>query len=289
MAHPKLTAVNRTLIAASAAALMAGPMAAVGAAASVDTVVDSTGKVVEDLTCEEALKTEDEELIEGFCDPDEIPDPVKDPVRKAKKTADKATNDSTKTVNDVVAATGGDNDDDGSSGGTPVAPGESAPSGGDGGDDPDKNRKGNKVQAADDGGFRPYKPDGARSDTGGRQVSRRPATYNQDGPFRPGMRSHSQLTLQPFAEPVVSVPPVYELPQIAQQLFTGTSDDTAANPVVAGDATTTEEAGAFAPASYNATPADPTGWLAATATGLIMLVGAAHALNGGRTPRRQRA
>ena len=63
--------------------------------------------------------------------------------------------------------------------------------------------------------------------------------YNADGPILPGMRSNSSLTLQPFAAPLVSVPPVYDLPQIASSLFGADSAATAEGPLVAGAATAT--------------------------------------------------
>ena len=73
VAHPKMKSLaGRSAMAVATAALMGGPLAAAGAAATLDTVTDTTGKVVE-LTCKEALATKDAKLIEEFCEPHEIP------------------------------------------------------------------------------------------------------------------------------------------------------------------------------------------------------------------------
>lgn len=62
VAHAKLgTVLNRSLLTATAAVFIAGPLAG-AAAAQLDTVTDP----ITDLTCEEAKKTKDKLLIEEF-------------------------------------------------------------------------------------------------------------------------------------------------------------------------------------------------------------------------------
>ena len=286
MAHPKLaTVVGRSLLTATAAALMVGPLAAAGAAQTLDGVTDTLK-----LTCEEALATEDEALIEEFCtqaELDALTSPLDKSVDEVTKTVDKA-------VEDTAPATTPDEEPPAEEPGTgtvlPEDDGSSSPApGGDGGGTT-VGATGNDPTPVDEGRTSP----GARNNTNNRTPARAGSTgapeshgygYNADGPFRPGMRSHSSLTLQPFAAPLVSVPPVYELPQIAQQLFGSDSAATAQDPMVAS----ATQASPYSPTGYSATSADPTGWLAATATGLIMLVGAGHAINGGRTPKQSRA
>lgn len=289
MAHPKLaTVVGRSVVTAATAALMVGPLAAAGAAAE---LLDPA----KDLTCEEAKATEVEDLIKEFCDEPEA--------GATESPLDKSVDEVTETVDETV-------------GGVPEDAPE-ADNGGGGGDDGGGSGDGGTTEPVDDvvGGKEVEKTDDGEGFTGvdegsaggsddnrnrSREASRERAGagagqsagygYNADGPFRPGMRSNSSLTLQPFAAPLVSVPPVYELPQIASQLFGSDAAATAEDPLVAGaEASTATTASGYSPTGYTATSADPTGWLAATATGLIMLVGAAHAINGGRTPKGQRA
>ncbi|MPZ74495.1 MAG: hypothetical protein GEU74_14940 [Nitriliruptorales bacterium] len=274
MAHPKLGSVaQRSLLAATSAALMAGPLAVPGAAQTLDTVTDSTTQVV-DLTCKEAKQTEDKALIEEFCDSES------ETAERVEQTARNSGDNVTATVQSVTKKAptgGGDGDSDGSP--TPDAPvsesdqREQQPAGG--------GANYTAVSEASDGsGSRPR----SRS-----RIARQRATagprFNAHGPILPGMRSNSLLTLQPFAAPLVSVPPIYELPQIAQQMFGSTAATGPEEPLAAGAEAT--QASPYTAAGHTATPADPAGWLAATATGLIMLVGAGHALNGGRMPRRQ--
>jgi hypothetical protein len=292
VAHPKLaTVINRSLLAASTAALVAGPLAAAGLAQSLDVTEGVTSAV--ELTCDEALETEDIALIAEFCEPDEVPAPLAEATEEARAALDAAEEETTATAEKVTATVsdeaptddggsggGGDSDPDSSPTGSllpssPTSPtGPTAPTADDPtGSSPDRSRKvrnsGENIR-----GF-----DGASHG----ESAKTNASYGA-GPGYGGMRSNSSLTLQPFEAPVFSVPPVYELPQVAQQLFG--LDSTATDPAAAGamDATAMS-----ATSSSSATPADPTGWLAATATGLIMLMGAAHALNGARTPQRRRA
>lgn len=280
MAHPKLaTVVNRSLLTVTAAALTVGPLA--GAAFAQDgSLVDP----VLDLTCKEAKATEDLALIKEFCpeaEAEATESPLDKSVDEVTGTVDKTVTDTTKTVAPAEDTTdgGGGGEDGEPDPGTVLSPSKEKPTSSD-------------VGTTGDGGFTPVE-EGAND--GGRSQGERanPAApgefaYNTDGPVLPGMRSNSSLTLQPFAAPLVSVPPIYELPQIASQLFGGDSAATAEDPLVAGAATATG-ASAYSPTGYSATSADPTGWLAATATGLIMLVGAAHAINGGRLPKRSRS
>lgn len=297
MAHPKLATVfNRSLLAASTAALIAGPLAAAGAAQSLETVTDTTSKTV-DLTCDEAKKTEDLELIAEFCEESELSGPLAEATEEAREQVKKEAEKTTTTVEKTTGVkapsdpTGGDGgDDEESSGGGGTAP-DSAPSGvlGSGGGSTDKSKSGSNKKPADNS--RQVRNQGQQPrgiSAGGQGGAGASGSYG--GPVYSGMRSNSALTLQPFAAPLVSVPPVYELPQVAQELF-GIGDEavTSEDPMVAmaGETTATS---AFAPeGGYAATPADPSGWLAATATGLIMLLGAGHALNGARTPKRKRA
>ena len=297
MAHPKLATVfNRSLLAASTAALIAGPLAAAGSAQSLETVTDTTSKVV-DLTCDEAKKTEDLELIAEFCEENELSGPLAKATEEARAELEKEAAKATATVENttgVKAPTdptggGGGGDDDG---------GDDGSGGGD--TAPDSSPTGSVLPPAPSGSDEvkssPKAP--ARS----RQVRNQGehprgisaggpggSTSSYDGPVYSGMQTNSSLTLQPFAAPLVSVPPVYELPQVAQDLF-GIGDEavTSEDPMVAmaGETTATS---AYASNGFTATPADAGGWLAATATGLIMLLGAAHALNGARTPKRKRA
>ena len=292
MAHPKLTTVvGRSFLTATAAALIGGPLAVAGAAQTLD---DATNTLK--MTCEEAFKTEDAELIKQFCTEAELAEleeaagPLEKSVDDVTTTTEKTVTDTTKTVEKTVSSDGGD----GGQGGT-TDPGTVLGDDGtkDGGSSPTQPKTGTDVGSTGDGGFTGVDEGSNGGIEKGRagagrnnssQVEAQSYGYNADGPFRPGMRSYSSLTLQPFASPLVSVPPVYELPQIAQQLFGGDTAAGAEDPMVAASATS-----ASSPAGYTATSADPTGWLAATATGLIMLVGAGHAINGGRTPKRQRA
>lgn len=290
MAHPKLaTVVGRSLLTATAAALMVGPLAAAGAAQTVDGVTDAVK-----LTCEEAFATEDAALIKEFCTQAEL-DALTSPLDKS---VDEVTTTVEKTVTETAPTTV---PDDGAPAEDPGAGNVVPDDGGAGSPAPGGGKDGTPVGTTGDGGMTPVDENGANSgarnsnNNRSRQArggSNTPEShgygYNADGPFRPGMRSHSSLTLQPFAAPLVSVPPVYELPQIAQQLFGSDTAAGAEDPMVAGAASATQ-ASPYSPTGYSATSADPTGWLAATATGLIMLVGAGHAINGGRTPKQRRA
>ena len=302
MAHPKLaTAVNRSLLAISSLALVAGPLAVAGSAQSLEGVTDSTGKVVEDLTCEQARKTEDDALIAEFCPADEPKaeesdaDPVEDVTKEVERTA-KETQETVESVVSPDEPTDDPEDDGGESAPTdnviPPAGGGGGDgdggSGGGGGKDDGKGGSGRQVSSAGENprGIEAGPNNNSSSNAGGRPADS--AGYSTGG-WGGGYRSQSALTLQPFAAPLVSVPPVYEFPQIAEQLLTGDEPVAAGEPVIAPDGTVITPS-TTAVNSYSngatGTPADPTGWLAATATGLIMLVGAAHALNGGRTPRR---
>lgn len=291
MAHPKLaTVVGRSVLTATAAALMVGPLAAAGAAQTVDGVTDTLK-----LTCEEALKTEDEALIKEFCTQEELDalaSPLDKSVDEVTKTVDKTAAEVAPTPVPDDGAPEQDPDtgvvpDDGS--GSPAPGGDGDTRVGPAGSDPipvDENGA-NQGSRNNNGNT-----NNSRDRAAARAESRTPEShgygYNADGPFRPGMQSNSSLTLQPFAAPLVSVPPIYELPQIAQQLFGSDTAAGAEDPMVAGTASATQ-ASPYSPTGYSATSADPTGWLAATATGLIMLVGAGHAINGGRTPKRRSA
>ena len=291
MAHPKLvTVAHRSLLTATTAALIAGPLAAAGAAQTLDDVTDTL-----DLTCEEALETEEANLIDEFCTAEELEE-LASPLSKSVDDVTKTTEETTKTVKDTADGDG----DGGKDGGETSAPAptkvleetENSTDGGGG-------KKNVQGAGEEPEGFNPEdsSTSGSSSSADKQTAPRQPAAsdsygYNADGPFRPGMQSHSALTLQPFAAPLVSVPPVYELPQVAQQLFGTTTGVAGAEaPEVAGATagSTSTTAAPYSPTGYTATSADPTGWLAATATGLIMLVGAGHALNGGRKPARKKA
>ena len=290
MAHPKLaTVVGRSLLTATAAALMVGPLAAAGAAQTLDGVTDALK-----LTCEEAFETEKEALIDEFCTDAEL-EALTSPLDKS---VDEVTETVDKTVTEVAPTAAPDDgapeEEPGTGGG--IIPedetGGSPAPGGNGGTDVGSTG-GSGFEGVDEGGATAGGTRNGRDRTPARAgaSSTRESNgygYNADGPFRPGMQSNSSLTLQPFAAPLVSVPPIYELPQIAQQLFGSDSAATAEDPMVAGSTSATQ-ASPYSPTGYSATSADPTGWLAATATGLIMLVGAGHAINGGRTPKQHRA
>ncbi len=311
MAHPKLSAaVNRSLLAASAAALIAGPLAG-ASLAQTDGVLDP----LTDLTCEEAKKTENKELIAEFCPAEEEPSesPLSKSVDEVTSTTEKTVKqvkETVKRVEETVAPkqeeegeqneSGRNGGGGGGGGGTPdpteilkedPTTGGDGPTGGPTGGTEVENSGSNFTKVDENGGGGSKDARGAdRKRTG---TSTPAYSYNENGPFLPGMQSQSSLTLQPFAAPLVSVPPVYELPQIAQELF-GTTTAASPEAPVAADAaataaTTSTAASPYSAAGYAATTADPTGWLAATATGLIMLVGAGHALNGGRKPGRAKA
>ena len=281
MAHPMLASVARqSLLAATTAALMAGPLAVAGIAQSLTPVIDGTSTEVIELTCKEAKATEDKDLIAEFC-PKKDGNKAGAPASDAEKAIADGTATVTKTVESVVRSApdsgtdtpDGDGDGDGGGGSGPLDPID---------DD-------TEVGGAD-GEYTPVpEPKDSSSPSGttdGREALARdrgaPAGSNYDvnGPYRPGMHSYSELTLQPFAAPLVTGP-MYELPRIAEQLF-GTTTSTGAEAPLAADATA-------ASASSTAATPDAAGWLAATATGLLMLVGAGHAIAGGRTPRRRRA
>lgn len=286
MAHPKLgTVINRSLIAASTAALIAGPLAAVSSAQVLD------ADPVLDLTCEEAEKTEDSDLIEEFCDEDDegsgSDSPVSKTVDDTKKKTEKEVESTTETVETTTGVktpsdpTGGGGDDGDTGGGgddsttgvLPSSPGDN--------DKPKSKSSSNKDsrQVRTQGEV----PRGIQ----GNRNSNRPsmaAAYGTGGGHS-GMQSNSALTLQPFAAPLVSTPPLYELPQVAQELLG--LNEAAGDEVAMGPDSMT--ATAYSPTGYASSTEDPTGWLAATATGLIMLLGAAHALAGARTPKRQKA
>lgn len=281
MAHPKVAAIARqSVLAASTAALMAGPLALAGSAQSIDSVTDSTSQVL-DLTCAEAKETGEDELIKEFCPEEEestsggsVTEAVSGETEKVQKSVESAVKES------PDADAGGDSGTTESVPKTPVT-------------DSGSKTGGSKVGPSGST-FRPV--DSGDSGTAGKSNRSRARaraeqaagpSFDAHGPFQPGMRSYSELTLQPFAAPVVSVPPIYELPQIAQQMFGDTAAVGAEDPMAAGSATATSAAGFDG--DYTAMSADAQGWLAATATGLIMLVGVGHALAGGRTPKRQRA
>ena len=289
MAHPKLaTAAQRSFVAATTAALVAGPLALAGLAQTGETIGTLEGLK---LTCEEALETEDANVIEEFCTAEELE--TLSPLTKSVDEVVKPTKDAVTKAADDVAPKQEDGGDGGEAG--PTSPTDAVI----GDDDKPKSPTKTKVGGAGENvrGFDDEQPT-TTSGTATQQEADRKAErdraaaatgnrgYNADGPILPGMQSYSSLTLQPFAAPLVSVPPVYELPQVAQQLFGSTTDATAADPQVAGTATA---ASPYSATGFSATSADPTGWLAATATGLIMLVGAGHALNGGRKSSRSKA
>jgi hypothetical protein len=284
VAHPKLSTVfNRSLLAASTAALIAGPLAAAGSAQSLDTVTGTTSNVV-DLTCDEAKETKDLELIAEFCDADELPAPLAKATEDAEKKLKQESEKVTATVESTTGVKSPSDGDGGSGDGGGGSNPDSSPTGvlpTSGSSDSDKKAGGKNSRQVRGQGAQPR---GISGGTRGEAAK----TGNYGNSSYSGMRSNSALTLQPFAAPLVSVPPIYELPQVAQQLFGLDEAATTGDPMVAmaGDATATS---AYSTTGFGGTPADPTGWLAATATGLIMLLGAAHALNGARTPKRKRA
>lgn len=297
MAHPKLaTVVQRSLLLASTAALVAGPLAVGGSAQSLETVTDTTARAVEDPTCEEALESEDLLAIAEFCEPEEIPEAIVGAVEKATEEAEeeaeeearKAESGAKEATDEVVPKDDEDEKEGGGNGGGGGAgPAEEVLPPATGGGEPAPMSR--EVQTSERERPRGISDDsrGAKAD---REQTQNAPGWQADGWNWSGMRSNSELTLQPFAAPLVTGPPVYDLPQIAQQLF-GLDEPatvTAGDPLVAGS-TNTSEAGPYTPAGFTSTSPDPTGWLAATATGLIMLVGAGHALNGGRTPKRRTA
>jgi hypothetical protein len=281
VAHPKLSTVfNRSLLAASTAALIAGPLAAAGSAQSLETVTGTTSNVV-DLTCDEAKETKDLDLIAEFCDEDELSAPLEKATEEARETLKKESEKVTATVESTTGVKAPTDDDGGSDDGGGSNP-DSSPTGvlpTSGSSDSDKKSGKNSRQVRNQG----EQPRGISGGARGEGAK----TGNYGNSSYAGMRSNSALTLQPFAAPLVSVPPVYELPQVAQQLFGLDEAATTGDPMVAmaGDTTATSATST----GFTGTPADATGWLAATATGLIMLLGAAHALNGARTPKRKRA
>ena len=290
MAHPKLsTVINRSLLAASTAALIAGPLAAVGTAQSLETVTGTADGAI-DLTCDEAKETKDLELIAEFCEEAELSGPLAKATEEARQTLEQEAKNATTTVEKttgVKAPTdptggGGGGDDDGDSGGDSSpdsAPATSVlPAGG-------SNEK-PKAQTSRQVRNQGEQPRGISGGVQGESAKTTMAD-GYGGSAYSGMQTNSSLTLQPFAAPLVSVPPVYELPQVAQELFGLGSAATDGTAVAMADGTTTATS-AYS-GGFTATPADASGWLAATATGLIMLLGAAHALNGARTPKRKRA
>ena len=291
MAHPKLSTVfNRSLLAASTAALIAGPLAAMGTAQSLETVTGTTDDIVE-LTCDEAKKTEDLELIAEFCEEEELSGPLAKATQEARENLEQEAKNTTTTVEkttgvkapvDPTGGGGGDDegDESGSGGSEPAPAGSVLPS--DGSNEKPKAQSSREVRNQGE------QPRGISAGGPGGSTDGNPARGGYGGPVYSGMQSNSALTLQPFAAPLVSVPPVYELPQVAQQLF-GLDNATATDGTALAMADGTTTASAYSPTGYGATPADASGWLAATATGLIMLLGAAHALNGARTPKRKRA
>ena len=302
MAHPKLAAaVNRSVLTASTVALLAGPLAVAGSAQTLDGVTDSAGEIVEDLTCEQAKETEDELLIEKFCPEEEDgkdgggrkgdkggKEDSRDPVDEVANQVEQTAKD---TVDDIAPSD--DEGDEEGGGEEEPAPTEVLPTGGGDGDGGKKpgSRDVGKAGSEDP---QPIHYDSSATGTSGSTSGSGAADgagYSTTGGLGSGLASQSALTLQPFAAPLVSVPPVYEFPQIAEQLFSDDAAATAGNPVAADGTVTpsTDAVNAYNSNGFAATSADPTGWLAATATGLIMLLGAAHALNGGRTPRRAQA
>lgn len=110
----------------------------------------------------------------------------------------------------------------------------------------------------------------------GRRTStdRGPVAFNGDGPVTPGLRVRSTLTLQPFATPVVSVPPVYDLAQVAAGFLTGgeIAAPRAAN-AAAVLATSLPVGGLPRTATDTTVPAG----LVVAASALVLLLGAAHA------------
>ncbi len=116
MAHPKLSnAAHRAMLAATTAALVAGPLAAAGAAQSLDPVTDAV-----EMTCEEARKTDDTALIDEFCSEEEL-EKATSPLSKS---VDTVTDTANKTVEEGREKVAPKSDDDGG--------GEEKPSDGDG-------------------------------------------------------------------------------------------------------------------------------------------------------------
>lgn len=289
MPHRKLpTSVNRSVLGFTTAALLAGPFAAT-ALAQVDTEIPPKPRA-------------DAILVEGvWVDPLTL-EPIElatEMASEAAKTAAPVTKTVTKTVNDTVPTDGGS--EPGGGGSAPVPGGAPAPggseTGGGGGSGTTAPLPGGKKTTAGDSGATPIQE--GRS-TGGRQTRAggraRAATATRaaattEAPrhymagsgsvqFNPGTSpwngfstTMSSLTLQPFEEPIVSVPG-YGLPGQAASLLL--NDPVAAPPATAQPETHAATGFSPVPASSNATPTDIPAWLLATSTGLLMLVAAGH-------------
>lgn len=271
MAHRKLvSALNRSLLAASTAALVAGPLALSAGAQSLETVTDTTRTVTdgvrETLPHEvECLLTPDEpnpgtRAEEEACELEAQADataPAAKPARKAAKA---------KAMEALKAIDGGED-----------APAGGALAGEDEESAPTQNQTGgSKVSTA---GEDPERVTPIERQEAARRSSASSGSvrFNADGPIVPGTRSFSDLTLQPFQTPVVSVPPLYDLPQIASNFLTGGELETPlAAEAMTGLATSTPTN--MIPSS-SGTPTDVPLWLLASATGLVMLVGAGHVLH----------
>jgi hypothetical protein len=277
------------LLAATTAALMAGPLAVAGIAQSLAPVVDGTTVEVIELTCKEAKATEDKDLIDEFCTIEQGGQKDASPATDAEKAVADGTATVTKTVESVVRSAPDSGTDTPDGGGGDGDGGGDGGGGGGGGGALDPVTGGTDVNGAGDGNYTPVDENQPSSGgtTDGREALAREnqaptGSYDVNGPYRPGMHSYSELTLQPFAPPIISGPMNDLFPRVAEQLF-GTTTTTGADAPVAAGAT---QASAT---SATATTPDAAGWLAATATGLLMLVGAGHAIAGGRTPGRKRA
>ena len=287
MAHPRLSArLDRTFIAAGAAAMfLALPLAGAasaqtlegaagaGDAAAVDAVLDPvTGDLVDAVTGEviataaelAAAAAEAEAAALAAPPAETAAGPIDDVVEAAAGAAGAAVS----VVDEVVGqATGGESSPlpDPAPADEQEAAGESAqpvsePSSGVG-------TAGNGVEEVAPTGptsSLPLEDVGALE--GDTTVTPPPAVSG--GPQLGGLRSNSDLVLQHFEPPVVSVPFTVDIPKIAQELTLPSS------PLAPIEATRSFAANVV----EDLVPRSAPGWLVATAGGLLMAAAAAHGL-----------
>ena len=282
MPHRKLpSSFNRSVLGFTTAALLAGPFAAT-ALAQVDVQIPPKPRA-------------DAILVNNvWVDPLTL-----EPIELASETVGKATETAapvTKTVQDTVTKSVPTSDDPTESGGAAPAPvpgTDSSPNEQGGGGSTTPLPGGNKSAAG--GGATPINEGGNRGTSTAARNDRRaaatpqstttaPARHYMAGSgsvaFNPGVNpwngfssTMSSLTLQPFEEPIVSVP-AYGIPGAAAGLVL--DDPVAAPPASAQPETHATTGFSAVPASSNATPTDIPAWLLATSTGLLMLVAAGH-------------
>lgn len=240
MAHPNLTGgSSRRLLTTGLAAALIA-LPLGGAAIAADLSDLELAEQLAELTPEQ-LELYEEGLIDEFGNP----------IDDALKTADSVTRVVEKAVREAAPVA--------------IAP-SPRPSNGVPGNDAEQ-------EAADGSGMQRVREPGGTAPASTTPARPAPA-FDNNGPLQPGMRSQSMNpSMQSFvAPPVVSAPFAFDLPQVAER-FIGEAPLTAPSSVATP---------AFASSSTpmgGMVPGGVPGWMLATAAGMLLFVGGAHALH----------